>query len=170
MYGHFKDFDIPACKRTIFYMEKPYFVSFPDLIFRLNFETISRNVEGFCRFKSLQVRLAESEELLPLLPNIQTNGHICLPIRFSNILPVHIEAPTVNQLFDLAMDAFWKSNFSAHFYIVAAQYRADYQNLFEDNLKEGKIRNISTKCHFYAGHESNRQPIIQVFTVLPEHE
>jgi len=127
--------------RTILYQEKPYFVAFPDLVFELGYSGFFENGEtAILSFRDLRVRLPSSERV-PLLPNIEQFGKVCL----RNFVYDESVSEGDNKekiLFDKVLDRFWTTSFTSHFYMVDVRYRNRYIDVFETCLKKGQIRSF----------------------------
>ena len=124
---------VPSHSRTIIYGKKPYFVKFPDLIFNITFTRYFAGRPWF-RFDSLYITSPDGH--IPLLPNTESNGYVCLgqgrPSRNS-----------AKDLIDVVLKRFYTARFNKHF---PQGSRIE----FEENLKHKKIElSIVTLNYFH---------------------
>jgi len=124
---------VPKHSRTIFYDDKPYFVSFPELIFEILFIKISNN-HYETDDEGVAVKTSKGRGII--LPNVYSvsDGMVCMGEEDEQIT-----AKSPLRLCKKVIDSFWRSEFNT---MLAGEDRIEkihMQRCFVKALKKGVI-------------------------------
>ena len=127
----------PACGRTIIYNGRPRFVRFPSLIFRFI-------PERFTGAGIPYLFVTDTENRIPLMPNINTKGKVCLnvqAIRFMAAVLNREEPSSENDLqaFNMTIEKFWASSFTDAILLARPNTELDRLREFEANLENQTV-------------------------------